>query len=205
MARPQAGTRHAAGPVLGTSPCATIPPVMSSASFVTFDTLIGVCGIAWTPRGVCGFQLPEASPDLTRARLRRRFAATTDAVVPPDSVRKVIDDVRRLLEGELVDFVDVELDPDGIAEFAQRVYALTRRIPPGSTRTYGELAIELGDPRAARAVGRALGQNPYPVIVPCHRVLAAQHRAGGFSAPGGVTTKLRLLEIERSRTPFNLT
>jgi methylated-DNA-[protein]-cysteine S-methyltransferase len=179
--------------------------VSSPASFATFDTRIGMCGIAWTPRGICGFQLPEASAEITRVRLQRRFAATTDSVVPPDFIRKIIADVQRLLAGEPVDFVDVELEPDGIAEFAQRVYALTRRIPAGSTRTYGELATELGDPTAARAVGRALAQNPYPVIVPCHRVLAAQDRAGGFSAPGGVTTKLRLLELERSRTPFDLT
>ena len=175
------------------------------AGLVTFDTPIGVCGIAWTPRGVCGFQLPEASAELTRARLQRRFGATTDPVVPPDWISRIVTDVQRLLEGEPVDFVDVEVDSDGIAEFAQRVYALTRRIPPGSTRTYGEIATELGDPTAARAVGRALGENPYPVIVPCHRVLAAQNRAGGFSAHGGVTTKLRLLDIERSRIPFDLT
>ena len=92
-----------------------------------------------------------------------------------------------------------------MSEFDTAVYRVARDIPPGETLTYGEIAERLDDPGAARAVGQALGANPIPIIIPCHRVLAAGGRAGGFSAPGGVATKLELLEIERRRTPFTLT
>jgi len=181
--------------------------MQGSTNFVIFDTTFGICGVAWTVRGVCGFQLPESTSAATRSRLQRRFAAAVEVeeAAVPDQIRDLLSDVRSLLDGETVDFATVELDTADVEEFAQRVYTLTRRIPPGSTRTYGDIATELGDRLAARAVGRALGQNPYPIIVPCHRVLAAQNRAGGFSAHGGVDTKLKLLEIERSRIPFALT
>jgi methylated-DNA-[protein]-cysteine S-methyltransferase len=177
------------------------------ASFVTFDTAIGVCGVAWTARGICGFQLPESTAAATRSGLERRFATTVEVAMAaaPEQIRDLVSRVRSLLDGQPVDFANVELDLDDVAEFARKVYTLARRIPPGSTRTYGEIATELGDPAAARAVGRALGQNPCPIIVPCHRVLAAQNRAGGFSAHGGVHTKLRLLELERGGVPFVLT
>jgi len=179
----------------------------AETSFATFDTAIGVCGVAWTARGIRAFQLPEADAAATRSRLQERFAAAVEIAEPaaPDEIRDLLSNVRRLLDGEPVDFGNIELDLAGVADFARKVYSLTRRIPPGSTRTYGDIAAEIGDPTAARAVGRALGQNPCPVIVPCHRVLAAQNRAGGFSAHGGVDTKLKLLELERSRIPFALT
>jgi methylated-DNA-[protein]-cysteine S-methyltransferase len=178
---------------------------MTAAScFAIFETALGHCGIAWSGRGVCGVQLPEASERATRERLQRRFAAAAESP-PRAAIDEAIAGIQALLRGEPEPLGDISLDPAGVAEFARRVYVVTRRILPGSTRTYGEIARELGDPTAARAVGRALGDNPYPLIVPCHRVLAAQNRAGGFSAYGGVTTKLRLLEIERRRTPFALT
>ena len=176
----------------------------TAIGFAIFDTPLGSCGIAWSEPGVCGVQLPEASEQATRARLRRRFGSVAEAP-PTEPIRAAIAGLRGVLRGEPQDLADVVLDSTGVADFARRVYVITRRIPPGSTRTYGEIATELGDPTAARAVGRALGDNPYPLIVPCHRVLAAQNRAGGFSAYGGVTTKLRLLEIERQRFPFALT
>jgi methylated-DNA-[protein]-cysteine S-methyltransferase len=180
--------------------------MQGATSLVIFATTIGVCGVAWTAGGVRGFQLPESSSAATRSRLERRFASAVqvEEAAAPQQIRDLLADVRRLLDGETVDFAHVELDTADVEEFARRVYTLTRRIPPGSTRTYGDIATELGDRLAARAVGRALAQNPYPIIVPCHRVLAAQNRAGGFSAHGGVDTKLKLLEIERSRVPFAL-
>jgi methylated-DNA-[protein]-cysteine S-methyltransferase len=169
-----------------------------------FDTALGAVGIAWTERGVCGVQLPEGSVAATRARLLRRFPDARE-VAPSGSVARAIADIVALLEGEPRDLSSVELDEHTLPEFQRRVYAVTRAIGPGSTLEYGDIARQLGDPLAARAVGQALGQNPYPIIVPCHRVLAAGQRAGGFSARGGVTTKLRLLEIERRRLPFELT
>ncbi len=98
-----------------------------------------------------------------------------------------------------VDLSNIVLDMHGVPPFHQRVYALARGITPGETLTYGEIALRLGDSGLARAVGQALGHNPFAPVVPCHRVLAAGGRAGGFSANGGVDTKLRLLQIERAR------
>jgi methylated-DNA-[protein]-cysteine S-methyltransferase len=163
-----------------------------------FDTAIGSCGIAWTDAGVRGLHLPGASSEATLAGLRRRHPAAHEAE-PTDAVRSAVGAIVALLRGEPVDLTPIALDMRHVPEFHRRVYAVARTIPPGRTLTYGEVAERLGEPGAARAVGRALGANPFAVIVPCHRVLAAGGRSGGFSAPGGVDTKLRLLEIERAR------
>lgn len=173
---------------------------MNAHGAALFDTIIGRCGIAWGPRGIVGVQLPETAC-AERARLLRRFPGAAESAPPPE-VRQVIGHIVALLAGESPDLRSVVLDMSGIAEFDRRVYETARAIPKGTTRTYGEIAAELGDPGAARAVGQALGRNPFPIIVPCHRVLAADGRPGGFSAPGGVATKLKLLEIEGA--PGNL-
>jgi methylated-DNA-[protein]-cysteine S-methyltransferase len=153
-----------------------------------FETPLGACGIWWGVRGITRVQLPEvAGPD--------------NGIEPPPEVRDAIDRITRLLTGEPVDLSDLPLDMDGLPELHRRVYDIARRIPPGETRTYGQVAAELGDPGAARAVGQALGRNPFPIVVPCHRVLAAGGKSGGFSAPGGVATKMRLLEIEGAIEP----
>jgi methylated-DNA-[protein]-cysteine S-methyltransferase len=172
---------------------------MTEHGFALFDTVIGRCGIAWGARGITGVQLPEASEARTRARLLRRYPHAREAP-PPADVRRVIDGIVSLLRGEASDLSAAALDMDGVAEFDRRVYAVARGIAPGATRSYGEIAARLGERGLARDVGQALGRNPFPLIVPCHRVLAAGGKAGGFSANGGVTTKLRLLTIERART-----
>jgi methylated-DNA-[protein]-cysteine S-methyltransferase len=159
-------------------------------SFTLFDTAIGACGIAWSERGVIGFHLPETSS----AAMAARFDAV--AATPPQKVQQAIDAVVALMRGERTDLAFVAVDMHGLPEFHQRVYDVARTIPAGATMTYGEIAARLGDPGAARAVGQALGRNPIPVIVPCHRVLAAGGKHGGFSAPGGTATKLNLLAIE---------
>jgi methylated-DNA-[protein]-cysteine S-methyltransferase len=135
----------------------------------------------------------------TRARLRRRFAGVEEAD-PPPAVRKAIDDIVALLRGEPRDLGRVVLDWDGIGPFERRVYETARTIPPGEFITYGEIAKRLGEPGAAQAVGQALGKNPFPIVVPCHRVLGAGAKFGGFSANGGVRTKRRMLAIEGART-----
>ena len=163
--------------------------------FTLFDTAIGCCGIVWSERGVAGVQLPGTDGRATRARVVRRYPAAREAV-PTDEIQRAIDGIVSLLAGEPRDLSRVALDTEGLSDFQRRVYAVARTIPAGSTMAYGEIARRLGDPALARDVGHALGQNPYPIIVPCHRVLAAGGKAGGFSAPGGVTTKLRLLSIE---------
>jgi methylated-DNA-[protein]-cysteine S-methyltransferase len=127
--------------------------------------------------------------------LRRRYAGAHEAA-PTPQLEHVIERIRGLLSGGRDDLADIALDLTEIPPFHRRVYELARAIRPGSTRSYGEIATALGEPHAARAVGQALGANPFPIIVPCHRVLAAGAKAGGFSAPGGTRTKLRLLEIE---------
>jgi methylated-DNA-[protein]-cysteine S-methyltransferase len=177
---------------------------MTVTAFTLFDTDIGCCGIAWSERGIAGVQLPEPSATATRARLARRFPSAVETL-PTPAIEAAIRGVIALLAGEASDLQGVELDLRGISGFNAAVYGIARTIPPGETLTYGEIAERLGDPARARDVGQALGANPIPIIVPCHRVLAAGNRAGGFSAHGGVRTKLRLLEIERRRIPFELT
>lgn len=163
--------------------------------FSLFPTPVGTCGIAWGPNGILAVTLPEANEDRTRARLLRRLPTARRAAAPP-AVQQVIDDIVALLHGESRDLRQAPLDLQGIPKFAQRVYAVARTIAPGCTLSYGEVAALCGDRNQARAVGHALGSNPFPIIVPCHRVLAAGGRGGGFSAPGGVVTKLRLLQLE---------
>ncbi|MGH7316569.1 MAG: methylated-DNA--[protein]-cysteine S-methyltransferase [Candidatus Rokuibacteriota bacterium] len=166
--------------------------------FALFDTAIGRCGIAWTGRGVAGVQLPEGNEGETRARLRRRFPDAIEAP-PPSRARRAIDGVVGLLRGDPSELEAVTLDMDGVPSFDRQVYEAARTIPPGTTRSYGEVAASMGVPGAARDVGQALGRNPFAIIVPCHRVLAANGKVGGFSARGGVKTKLRLISSERTR------
>lgn len=168
---------------------------MTAPGHTVFDTPLGACGIGWTELGVRTVQLPEGDAVRTAARLRR-WHPDLPAAAPPAGIVRVINDIGALLAGTPTDLTYVPLDLTGVAEFEQRVYAAARLVPPGDTVTYGELADRLGDPGAARAVGRALGRNPVPIVVPCHRVLAAGGRTGGFSAHGGVSTKMRMLAIE---------
>ena len=163
--------------------------------FALFETAIGTCGIVWTVRGVCGMQLPEKDAAATLARVHHRHPTAVETT-PPTHVLHAIDGVVALLAGEKRDLRDIQVDDEGQADFNKRVYAIVRQVPPGSTMTYGEVAERLGDKTLARAVGQAMGENPTPVIMPCHRVMAAGGKTGGFSAPGGIVTKLQLLTIE---------
>jgi methylated-DNA-[protein]-cysteine S-methyltransferase len=164
--------------------------------FALFPTPIGTCGIAWDGHAVItGVQLPESNDARIRARLMRRQGGAREAL-PPPAVQEAIERIGRLLQGEPIDLTDVPLALDAVPDFNRRVYAVAQSIPPGQTLTYGEVAARLGERQMARAVGQALGANPFPIIVPCHRVVAAGGKNGGFSAPGGVRTKLRMLAIE---------
>lgn len=162
-----------------------------------FETALGRCGVAWGARGIVGMQLPEATTAAMRARLARRFPGVPEAPAPP-FVSLALTRIEALLHGARDALDDVPPDMDDIPEFERRVYDVARAIPPGSTLTYGEVAMRLGDPALARAVGQALGRNPCPIIVPCHRVVAANGGMGGFSATGGAETKRRMLLIERA-------
>ncbi|MFI5317509.1 MAG: methylated-DNA--[protein]-cysteine S-methyltransferase [Myxococcota bacterium] len=168
---------------------------MAEHGYALFDTAIGRCGIAWSERGVAAVQLPEARDSLTRARLSKRVPGAVEAA-PPREIQRALDRIVVLLRGEPSALEEIALDLEQVPPFHRRVYEAAREIPPGSTRSYGELAARLGEPGNARAVGQALGRNPFAIVVPCHRVLAANGKLGGFSANGGVTTKVRILNIE---------
>lgn len=198
-----------------------------SVSVTEFDTAIGRCAMAWTDAGIMRFQLPEvvsrAAPDgsdaselrqaeggsaaydlsaITAGMLGRGVdslpADRTREAEPTGMVSEAVDAVRGHLTGELDDLRWIPLDYRAQPEFHRAVYDIIRTIAPGRTLTYGKVAAGAGAPGAAQAVGQALGRNPIPLIVPCHRVLAADHGLHGFSAPGGIATKARLLEIERT-------
>ncbi|MBV9883913.1 MAG: methylated-DNA--[protein]-cysteine S-methyltransferase [Sphingomonadaceae bacterium] len=168
---------------------------MSDSGFTLFETAIGRCGIAWRPEGLVGLHLPEANEAASLARLRRRFPGL-DPAEPPPEIAAAIARITAFLAGGKDDFRDLVLDYSSLGAWDRSVYEEARAIPAGSTITYGTLAARTGDPGMARAVGQALGRNPWPIVVPCHRITAADGRTGGFSAPGGTATKLKLLEIE---------
>ncbi len=163
-----------------------------------FDTAIGRCGVAWGEHGLLGVQLPEPSDSATRARLRKKAPAAKEAL-PPAEIVHACAAMKSLLSGDPVDLSFIALDMTDIPDFNRGVYDIAREIAPGETLTYGDIAARLGDKLLSQAVGKALGQNPFPIVIPCHRVVAANGKTGGFSANGGVTTKFRMLTIERAK------
>ncbi|WP_257170546.1 methylated-DNA--[protein]-cysteine S-methyltransferase [Bradyrhizobium sp. SRS-191] len=168
---------------------------MSDHSYTLFETEIGTCAVAWGPRGINAVQLPMGGVAQIRTRMQQRYPGIVDAE-PSQHVQRVIERIKALLAGEPDDLSDVDLDLDGVSAFQRGVYDIARRIPPGQTLTYGDIAKQLGGVELSREVGQALGRNPCPIVVPCHRVLAAGNKPGGFSANGGVDTKLKMLAIE---------
>ncbi len=170
-----------------------------SQGFCLFDTAIGACALVWRAEHLIGAQLPEQDEARARQRLARRYPEAVEGA-PPPFVQEAIDGIVALLAGEQRDLSGLPIEMDGLSVFNRKVYEVALGIPPGETLTYGEVAARIGEPGAARAVGVALGANPFPIIVPCHRVLAANGKTGGFSADGGVETKLRMLTIEKART-----
>ena len=166
--------------------------------FALFDTPIGRCALVWRGAAIVGAALPESSDERLRARIAARFSGAPEAEPPPFAAR-AIERILSLLNGGRTDLSDIEIDFGDVAAFDRLVYEAARSIPCGEVRSYGDIARQVGEAEAAQAVGAALGRNPVPIIVPCHRVLAAGGRSGGFSAPGGVATKFRILQIEGAR------
>lgn len=160
-----------------------------------FQTEFGTCGIAWNATGLTGFQLPESTDAATETSLAARCG--TKPAEPPEWVRRVIARVKLHLSGEPQDFSGTALDWSCVSDFQMAVYVHTQAIKPGFKKGYGEIArlMALGN-ESARAVGAALAANPWPLIVPCHRVVSAGDKMTGFSGPGGVRTKTRLLALE---------
>lgn len=173
----------------------------TTGHYLIFETACGFCGVAWNDVGITRFQLPASTAAATgRSLLRRRPGA--EPGTPPPKVAELVAAVQRYFEGKPMDFSGVEIDFTGQDPFARQIYAALRRVGWGRTTTYGTLAKEPGaGPEVARDVGQAMANNPVPLIVPCHRVLAARGKIGGFSAPGGSTAKLRMLRLEGVEVP----
>ena len=169
---------------------------MSKTFLTLFDTALGRCGIAWGENGILSVSFPEDSDGKTREQLRRRAVEAEEASDVPPHIASVIAAIRALMEGASEDLRDAKLDMTGLGDFEQEIYALSRQIGPGKTRSYGDLARDLGDVAFSQRVGQALGRNPFPIIVPCHRIVGANGQMTGFSAPGGIESKRQLLKIE---------
>lgn len=164
--------------------------------YTIFETAGGFCGIAWNDVGITRFQLPTRSAEACERSLLRRLPGGKPGTPTPE-VAEAISAVRRYFEGEETDFSGFALDLGDQDDFFKRVYAAARQVGWGHTTTYGALAKQLGaGPEAARDVGQAMAKNPVGLLIPCHRVLAAGGKVGGFSAPGGSTAKIRMLELE---------
>jgi methylated-DNA-[protein]-cysteine S-methyltransferase len=171
--------------------------IMTDAQqFAVFETEAGFCAIAWTAGGIARFQLPDSTAAAAERGMLRKSPAARPGT-PPADVATVIAAAQRYFAGEAVDFSEIALDLDDQDEFFRRIYGALRQVGYGKTTTYGTLAKELGaGPEVARDVGQAMAKNPIPLIIPCHRVLAAGNKVGGFSAPGGADSKVKMLALE---------
>jgi DNA-3-methyladenine glycosylase II len=166
------------------------------ASWTTFSTAAGICGVSWDAQGITSFYLPEDSGKRMEGHLKQLTQNSRASSAPPSWVKDLIKKVRAHLKGHAQDFTSVPLHFEGVSGFLRSVYRSVRKIPSGTVVTYGELAARVGNPNAARAIGGALGKNPIPLIIPCHRVVASSGKLGGFSAPGGAEAKASLLARE---------
>lgn len=183
---------------------------MKKSAYCLFETSLGLCGIAWREPAdsgsqavVTAVQLPEAGPQATESRIARK-AGSNQRSAPPPGIAAIIDKIRRHLAGQVQDFRGVPLDLSDTSPFFRQVYEAAREIPPGQSRTYGEVAKAAGQPNAAQEVGQAMARNPVPIIIPCHRVAAAGGKPGGFSAHGGRATKAKLLALEGASVNLSL-
>jgi methylated-DNA-[protein]-cysteine S-methyltransferase len=171
----------------------------ATLNYHVFETPMGFCAIAWSDSGIVRFQLPTKTAEAAERLMRRRVFGAEPGT-PPEDVAAVLAAAKRYFAGEEMDFSQVRLDLAAEDAFFTQIYAALRRVSWGHTTTYGALAKEVGAGReAARDVGEAMARNPAPLIIPCHRVLAAGGKIGGFSAPGGSKTKARMLELEGVR------
>ncbi len=174
--------------------------MQADSGHAVFETALGWIGIGWSANGITHLQLPEKDRSATETRLLAR-GASTGVGPPPPAIQDVIGALIRYASGEQVDFSRAPVDFAGVDEFRLAIYEQARRLGYGATTTYGGLCDAAGHPGLARETGAAMGSNPVPIIVPCHRVLAAGGKMGGFSASGGVFTKRRLLDMEHAKPP----
>ncbi len=172
--------------------------ILAPTSYALFDTELGVWGVAWTEVGLARLQLPGTDEADTAFRLTRGLQQAK-RTQQPGAIDESIKLLQAYASGAPVNLDGLPLDLSGVPEFHCSVYAALREVPRGQTTTYGSLATQIGSPGAAQAIGQAMSRNPVPVVVPCHRVLAAGRKMGGFSAPGGTATKDTLLQLEGVR------
>lgn len=172
---------------------------METSGISVFETNIGFCGIAWRNTQIIGVEIGATHENKIRHRLSERLS-DAQIMTPPDFVTEAIAQIKMLLDGGTPDFSRLPLALDNLPDLNRQVYAIISELNIGETTTYGAIARRLGDVSLSQVVGYALGKNPFPIIIPCHRVLGANGKVGGFSAAGGVATKMRLLNIERART-----
>jgi methylated-DNA-[protein]-cysteine S-methyltransferase len=173
---------------------------MTEYSFTLFDTAFGRGGLAWSEEGIAAIAFPGGDEAGLARTLSKRAPGAVEAP-PPQEIRRLIDDISALFEGEKRDLAYAALDLEGVGEFERGVYRETLAIMPGETKTYGDIARALGDVALSQRVGQALGKNPFPIVVPCHRVVGSGGRMTGFSAPGGTEAKRRLLKLEGALAP----
>ncbi len=180
---------------------------MTDYALTLFATALGRCGVAWGEAGLRSVSFPDANDEMTRAHLRRRAPGAVEVNKPPAAITRLVADIIALFGGEARDLSYANLDYDNIGAFERDVYALSLAIKSGEVKTYGDLARALGDVTLSRRVGQALGRNPFPIVVPCHRIVGADGAMTGFSAPGGAELKRKLLKIEGALAPdlFDLT
>jgi methylated-DNA-[protein]-cysteine S-methyltransferase len=167
-----------------------------SLAYALFPTEIGLCGVVWNETGLTGVLLPEDSEEASRTRIAKRFHGAIESS-PFGAAVMAVEQIQALMIDGDTDLTGIRLDTGRLSPLLDRIYNATRAIKPGSTRTYGQIAKQVGaDPRS---VGQAMGRNPWPIVVPCHRVMGSDGKLVGFSAHGGLNTKLRLLAIEKAR------
>ncbi len=171
----------------------------ASTGHVVFETALGFLGIAWNETGLTRLCLPQASREAVARRLLRLEGMAGEGAAQPQWVADLVRAVRAYAEGREIDFSQVPVDLAGVDDFHLAIYAAARALGHGQTTTYGELAKRAGHAGLARETGAALGANPVPLVIPCHRIMAAGGKIGGFSAPGGSASKARMLELEGVR------
>lgn len=163
-----------------------------------FETALGFMAVGWSASGITRVWLAERDRAAVERRLAQRAAGVPD-LAPPLAIAAVVERLKEYAAGTPVDFSGTPIDLAGVDDFRLAIYDAAKRLRYGETVTYGELARRAGHDGMARETGAALGANPLPIVIPCHRILAAGNKIGGFSAPGGSATKERMLAMEGVR------
>lgn len=173
-------------------------PAIQAGGSAFLDTALGVLRLSWSEAGLTRLMLPGGLLQTAHSAIRRDVSNDREQETMPGFVSEARAALEAYAMGARVDFSGIPVDLTGADAFQTAIYEAARRLGYGKTMTYGELAEAAGHPGSARPTGAALGRNPVAIIIPCHRITAADGKLGGFSAPGGASTKQRLLSLERA-------